>query len=60
VREKEREDITLRRNIPLRSCGKLAAIPTGNDTALNNFIGCKLFCIEEAGLVGCYAVWLGK
>jgi len=54
AREKEREN---KRNIRLRSCGKLTAIPAGNDTALNNFIGCKpVSCIEEAGIVGCYAV----
>jgi hypothetical protein len=41
--------------------GKVASLPTGNDTALKDIIGFKLFFhVEEAGLRGCLVVLLGN
>lgn len=41
ISETHKDGRRLQQKIRLTSCGKLAALPTGNDTDLKDFIGCK-------------------
>jgi len=59
-RERERGGRGLQRKTRLRSCGKLAARPTERPSIEGIYRLQNCFRIEQAGILGCRAMWSGS